>query len=139
AGKGTRMKSARAKVLHPLLGLPLLEHVRRAVAAAGADPVTVVVGHLADDVPLLRGETLRELLAHHTKSGAQATVLTTTLDDPGAYGRVLRDGEGRVQAIVEAKDASPEVRAVREVNSGIYAFSVPALLSVLDRLQPTNA
>ena len=50
AGKGTRMKSARAKVLHPSLGAPMLEHVVRAVTDAGADPVTVVVGHQADAV-----------------------------------------------------------------------------------------
>src|SRR5262249_36803180 len=50
AGKGTRMRSARAKVLHPVLGVPLLEHVLRAVQGTGADPVTVVIGHQADEV-----------------------------------------------------------------------------------------
>jgi bifunctional UDP-N-acetylglucosamine pyrophosphorylase / glucosamine-1-phosphate N-acetyltransferase len=185
AGKGTRMKSPLAKVLHPALGAPLLEHVLRTVQAAGASPVTVVVGHQAEaveaafagrslvfvrqdpplgtghavqvarealaqarehtllvvsgDVPLLRPETLRALLEAHRASGAAAAVLTVTLPDPGAYGRVLRDGQGHVTAIVEAKDATPAERQVCEINAGIYAFTVERLLEVLDALRPQNA
>lgn len=185
AGKGTRMKSPLAKVMHHALGLPLLEHVLRVAAAAGAAPVTVVVGHQAEavesafagrgltfvrqepprgtghavqvsravfaatpertllvvsgDVPLLRAETLAALLEAHRAAKAAATLLTVTLADAGAYGRVLRDHQGHVTAIVEAKDASPEERKVCEINAGIYAFEVPALLEVLGELQPQNA
>ena len=179
------MKSARAKVLHPALGVPMLEHVVRALAAAGASPVTVVVGHQAEaveaafagrglqfvrqdppkgtghavqtareqfaahrartllvvngDLPLLRTETLSALMEAHRKGKSAATLLTVELDDPGAYGRVLRDGVGGVKAIVEAKDASPEEARVREINAGLYAFEVEALLAVLDELRPQNA
>jgi bifunctional UDP-N-acetylglucosamine pyrophosphorylase/glucosamine-1-phosphate N-acetyltransferase len=184
AGKGTRLKSARAKVLHSVLGVPLLEHVLRAVQGAGADPVTVVVGHQAEevertfsgrglrfvrqdpprgtghavqsardafapaggtllvvngDLPLLRPETLLALLAAHRAHRPAATLLTVSLPDPAAYGRVLRDATGGVRAIVEAKDASPDELAVREINAGIYAFDVAALLQVLGGLQPQNA
>jgi bifunctional UDP-N-acetylglucosamine pyrophosphorylase / glucosamine-1-phosphate N-acetyltransferase len=185
AGKGTRMKSLRAKVLHPALGVPLLEHVLRAVGSLGAAPLTVVVGHQADaveaafsgrdlsfvrqdpplgtghavqaaretfaahpartllvvngDLPLLRAETLHSLLASHRRTRAAATLLTVELPDPGAYGRVVRDETGGVRAIVEAKDASPSERQVREINAGLYAFEVPALLQVLGGLQPQNA
>ncbi len=179
------MKSARAKVLHHALGIPMLEHVVRAVTAAGADPVTIVVGHQAEaveeafagrgfgfvrqdpplgtghavqtarerfaahadrvllvvngDLPLLRTETLRALLEAHRKGGTAATLLTVDLEDPGAYGRVLRDGDGGVRAIVEAKDATPDEARVREINAGLYAFDVGALLGVLSKLRPQNA
>lgn len=179
------MKSARAKVLHEALGVPLLEHVLRAVRALGLDPVTIVVGHQADaveaafagrglrfvrqepqrgtghalqvakeqvaehadrtvlvvngDVPLLRPETLASLLEVHQTSRAAATLLTVDLDDPGAYGRVLRGTDGQVRAIVEARDASEAERQVHEINAGIYAFDVPSLLPRLAGLQPQNA
>jgi bifunctional UDP-N-acetylglucosamine pyrophosphorylase / glucosamine-1-phosphate N-acetyltransferase len=185
AGRGTRMKSARAKVLHQALGVPLLEHVLRAVQALEVDPVTVVVGHQAEavelafrdrglrfvrqepqlgtghalqvakepvaaqadrtllvvngDVPLLRPETLASLLKVHQGSRAAATLLTVDLEDPGAYGRVLRGTDGQVRAIVEARDASAAERQVREINAGIYAFDVPSLLPLLAGLQPQNA
>ena len=179
------MKSARAKVLHPALGVPMLEHVVRALQAAGAAPVTIVVGHQAEvveaafadrglefvrqdpplgtghavqsarerigggaagtllvvngDLPLLRRETLETLIDAHRKGGAAATLLTVDLDEPGAYGRILRDGDGGVRAIVEAKDATPAERAVKEINAGLYAFERAALLPALARLKPQNA
>jgi bifunctional UDP-N-acetylglucosamine pyrophosphorylase/glucosamine-1-phosphate N-acetyltransferase len=185
AGRGTRMKSARVKVLHQALGVPMLEHVLRTVQSVGVDPVTVVVGHQAEaveaafggrgfvfvrqepqqgtghalqvarsafephagrtllvingDVPLLRPQTLAGLLETHEASGAAATILTVDLDDPGAYGRVLREADGAVRAIVEARDASTSEREVREINVGIYAFAVPLLLGVLGDLRPQNA
>jgi bifunctional UDP-N-acetylglucosamine pyrophosphorylase/glucosamine-1-phosphate N-acetyltransferase len=91
------------------------------------------------DTPLLRGQTLVRLLETHDTSRAAASVLTLTLDDPGAYGRIIRDGNGSVLRIVEAKDASAEERRVREVNAGVYAFHVPSLLPALEELRPTNA
>ncbi|HLA78970.1 MAG TPA: bifunctional UDP-N-acetylglucosamine diphosphorylase/glucosamine-1-phosphate N-acetyltransferase GlmU [Vicinamibacteria bacterium] len=185
AGKGTRLKSSRAKVLHPALGLPLLEHVLRAIAPLEALPVTVVVGFEAEaverafagrnlvfvrqdpplgtghalqvardrwaahpdrtllvlngDLPLLRSQTVHRLLEVHARSRAAATLLSIVLGEPGAYGRVVRDGKGRVAKIVEAKDASPEERGLREINAGVYAFEVPRLLEVLGQLRPQNA
>jgi bifunctional UDP-N-acetylglucosamine pyrophosphorylase/glucosamine-1-phosphate N-acetyltransferase len=91
------------------------------------------------DLPLLRRETLAALLAAHRARGDAATLLTVDLDQPGAYGRVLRDDGGRVRAIVEAKDAGPAERAVREVNAGLYAFELGSLLPALARLRPQNA
>src|SRR5205823_3779537 len=91
------------------------------------------------DAPLLRGQTLVRMLEAHSASRAAATVLTLTLDDPGTYGRVLRGEDGSVQRIVEARDATPDQKRVREVNGGVYAFHVPSLLPALDELKPQNA
>ena len=66
-------------------------------------------------------------------------MLTTTLPDSTGYGRILRDESGEVVAIVEQADATPEQRAIREVNSGVYAFDVAALRSALGRLSSDNA
>jgi bifunctional UDP-N-acetylglucosamine pyrophosphorylase/glucosamine-1-phosphate N-acetyltransferase len=94
---------------------------------------------VSGDTPLLRGQTLVRLLETHGNSRAAATLLTMWLEEPGSYGRVIRETSGQVRRIVEAKDATPDERAVREVNAAIYAFNVPALLSVLDQLRPQNA
>ncbi|HEV7502031.1 MAG TPA: bifunctional UDP-N-acetylglucosamine diphosphorylase/glucosamine-1-phosphate N-acetyltransferase GlmU, partial [Vicinamibacteria bacterium] len=110
--------------------------VARALFAAHPERTLLVVN---GDVPLLRTETLQALLSTHGQGRPAATLLTVVLDEPGAYGRVVRDEGGGVRAIVEAKDATPTERAVREVNAGLYVFDVPALLGVLDRLQPQNA
>ncbi|WP_432492082.1 bifunctional UDP-N-acetylglucosamine diphosphorylase/glucosamine-1-phosphate N-acetyltransferase GlmU [Kineococcus gypseus] len=90
------------------------------------------------DVPLLSAGTLRRLVAAHTAGGAAMTVLTAELEDPTGYGRVLRDERG-VAAIVEEKDATGEQRAVREVNSGVYAFDAAALRGALGRVGRDNA
>jgi len=91
------------------------------------------------DVPLLSGETLLELLDQHTASGDAVTVLTAQVADPTGYGRVLRDAGGQVSHIVEHRDADDDQRAVREVNSGIYAFDGPLLRAALGRLEAGNA
>lgn len=93
---------------------------------------------LSSDAPLIRPETLNGLLSSHRRSGAAVTVLTFEPEDPGAYGRVLRDGE-RITAIVEAGDASPEHLGVREVNSGVYVFKSSFLFAALDELDNDNA
>ncbi len=90
------------------------------------------------DVPLLSGATLARLVQAHTDGGNAMTVLTAELADPTGYGRVLRDEKG-VSAIVEQKDASQAQRAVREVNSGIYAFEAAALRGALGRVGRDNA
>ncbi|HEU4942153.1 MAG TPA: bifunctional UDP-N-acetylglucosamine diphosphorylase/glucosamine-1-phosphate N-acetyltransferase GlmU [Gaiellaceae bacterium] len=108
-----------------------------AKAALGAHTGEVLV--LSGDSPLLRPETLSALLDTHRQEGAAATVLTFRKEDPGSYGRVIRDGGGSVRAIVEATDASPEQLAVDEVNSSIYVFRGDALWPALERLDPANA
>ena len=94
---------------------------------------------LSGDTPLLTPALLRDLLDTHRRTDAWATVLAFEPDDPKAYGRVLRNGDGSVAAIVEAKDATPEQLAVREVNSSIYVFRAERLWPVLERLTPQNA
>jgi bifunctional UDP-N-acetylglucosamine pyrophosphorylase/glucosamine-1-phosphate N-acetyltransferase len=185
AGQGTRTRRGGAKALLPALGVPLLEHVLRAVKGVGADPTVVVVGHQAEavekafagrgltfvlqeprrgtghavqaaervlgqggdrtvlvvngDLPLLRASTLAGMLERHREAGAAATLLSATLPDPAAYGRVVRDGRGRIKGIVEARDASPEELKGAEINVGVYAFAVPLLLGALQKLTPQNA
>jgi bifunctional UDP-N-acetylglucosamine pyrophosphorylase/glucosamine-1-phosphate N-acetyltransferase len=184
AGKGTRMRSELAKVLHRAGGLSLVDHVVRACQPLKPIQLLVVVGHQAEEVsavvtaldaqtilqqpqrgtghamqiarrairksakfaivvpgdaPLLRTETLAALLDTHRRGEAAATILTAELNDPTDYGRVLRDSEGRVLAIVEEKSATPEQRAIREVNSSIYCFTLTKLWPCLNALRPENA
>ena len=98
---------------------------------------TVLVSY--GDVPLLTTETLASLVEAHSDQGNAATVLTAVLDDPSGYGRIVRDPDGRVTAIVEEKDASSGQREVREVNSGILAFDAAVLRDALERLDDKNA
>jgi bifunctional UDP-N-acetylglucosamine pyrophosphorylase / glucosamine-1-phosphate N-acetyltransferase len=107
---------------------------REAVEDFGGD-VLVLNG----DVPALRPETLRTLVETHRAEAAAATVLSFEPADPGAYGRIVRDGDGRLAKVVEAADASAEELALREVNSGIYAFRAAKLWPALERLDPHNA
>ena len=112
-------------------------------AAASAQPALegfegdVVI--LAGDAPLLSSTALAGLLETHRAEGAAATVLSFEPDDPGSYGRVLRDENGRLLAIVEARDATPEQLAVREVNSSVYIVDAEALWGALARLDTDNA
>jgi bifunctional UDP-N-acetylglucosamine pyrophosphorylase/glucosamine-1-phosphate N-acetyltransferase len=94
---------------------------------------------VAGDVPLIKGETLRNLADIHYDEKNHVTMLTVLMDDPTGYGRVIRDSEGRFIRCVEQKDASAEELAVREVCVSIYCFDVPALLKALDSLTTDNA
>jgi bifunctional UDP-N-acetylglucosamine pyrophosphorylase/glucosamine-1-phosphate N-acetyltransferase len=94
---------------------------------------------LNGDVPALRPETIGELVETHRGAGAAATVLSFEPADAGAYGRIVRDSEGRLARIVEAADASPEELALREVNSGIYVFKAEKLWPAVERLDSHNA
>jgi len=94
---------------------------------------------LNGDVPALTSGTVLALLETHRRAEAAATVLAFEPEDPRAYGRIVRDGAGNLARIVEAADASPDELALREVNSGIYAFRSAKLWPVLDRLQAHNA
>ena len=184
AGLGKRMRSEQAKVLHLLAGKPLLSRVVSAIQPLQPDRLVVVVGHKADEVqricgqsgvhftlqreqrgtgdavraaqghfsgfqgnilitcgdtPLLTTETLARFLdTHHTRNAA-LSVLTVELEDAGQYGRVIRTRNGQIVKIVEARDASAEERAVREINTGIYCVDVAFLFAALERLRPVNA
>ena len=105
-------------------------------ALAGADGDVVV---LNGDVPALTPETVRALVATHRSEHAAATVLAFEPEDLRSYGRIVRDGDGRLARIVEAADASAGELALREANSGIYVFRVAKLWPALDRLEPHNA
>lgn len=94
---------------------------------------------LSGDVPLTRPETLKGLIDEHHRSGNALTLLTMKLDDPGLYGRIVRDGSGSVLKIVEAKDADDEVKRINEVNAGIYLFSAGHLFENLRKLSNSNA
>jgi bifunctional UDP-N-acetylglucosamine pyrophosphorylase/glucosamine-1-phosphate N-acetyltransferase len=110
--------------------------VRTARDAVGdAESVAVVSG----DHPLLTRDVLRRLVDRHQTSGAAATVLSFEPPDPRAYGRIVRQADGTLEAIVEAGDASDEQLAIREVNSSIYVFAADKLWPALERLEPQNA
>jgi bifunctional UDP-N-acetylglucosamine pyrophosphorylase/glucosamine-1-phosphate N-acetyltransferase len=94
---------------------------------------------LNGDVPALKSGTIGELVETHRTTGAAATVLSFEPAEAGAYGRIVRDGEGRLAKIVEAGDASAEELELREVNSGIYAFRAEKLWPALERLDAHNA
>ena len=98
---------------------------------------TVVVTY--GDVPLLTSSTIGDLTTYHREQGNAVTVLTANLEEPGGYGRILRNEGGEVTAIVEAKDATPEELAITEVNSGIYAFDAAALRESLKAVTTENA
>jgi len=188
AGKGTRMRSSRAKVLHELLGRPLVCYPVELARALGADPVIAVLGHqreavevallarfgagavgvveqteqrgtghavrlampalsrmedgfvlvLYGDVPLLRRETLEELVGTARRYNCLALVTATPPDATG-YGRILRDERGHVIAVVEQKDASPEERAITEINAGIYCGPAAFFREAVMGLGTSNA
>ncbi|GAA4961707.1 bifunctional UDP-N-acetylglucosamine diphosphorylase/glucosamine-1-phosphate N-acetyltransferase GlmU [Streptomyces heliomycini] len=98
---------------------------------------TVVV--VCGDTPLLTGETLRRLSAAHVSDGNAVTVLTAEVPDATGYGRIVRDDSGAVTAIVEHKDASEAQRAVREINSGVFAFDGALLADALKRVRTDNS
>ena len=114
-----------------------------AVAAAAAlldgDETVVVIN---GDLALLTAEAIEGLVERHGAAGAAATMATMELDEPGEYGRVIRDTDGSVLRVAEAKtagDATPEELEIREVNAGVYAFEVEALKAALGTLDSDNA
>jgi bifunctional UDP-N-acetylglucosamine pyrophosphorylase/glucosamine-1-phosphate N-acetyltransferase len=110
-------------------------------AAEHIDPDAPVVV-LSGDVPLITAEAIRSLANAHESSGARATMVTAILDDPSGYGRVVRNEDGSVARVVETKtagDATADELAIREVNSGLYAFAGGALVEQLAQLSNDNA
>tara|TARA_R110002012_G_scaffold69366_2_gene179466 strand:- start:8696 stop:10072 length:1377 start_codon:yes stop_codon:yes gene_type:complete len=180
AGKGTRMRSHIPKVLHPLAGKPMVQHVLDTAAMLNPARTQVVIGHGADqlrnaladqavtfavqteqkgtghavaqaleqlgngkvlilygDVPLLKRESLSELLAQVDEQ--HMGLLTVTLDDPTGYGRIERNDAGEAVAIVEQKDASSAQLAITECNTGIMVMTSAQLKRWLPQLSADNA
>lgn len=123
-------------VQEPQLGTGHAVQVALRALTTGS-PTSVLV--LAGDVPLLRAQTLSALCALRQKSGAAGALISFRSPSPGAYGRIVRDGSGRVVRIVEAKDASPEERLIDEVNASIYVFDGARLRAAIDRVGADNA
>ncbi|MGP3957405.1 bifunctional UDP-N-acetylglucosamine diphosphorylase/glucosamine-1-phosphate N-acetyltransferase GlmU [Nonomuraea sp. 3N208] len=111
--------------------------VRTVLEEVGTISGTVLVTY--GDVPLLRTQTLAALLERHAADGNAVTVLTAEVPDPTGYGRIIRDQSGAVLEIVEEKDATPEQRALKEMNSGIYAFDGELLADAVKRVSTDNA
>lgn len=98
---------------------------------------TIVV--LNGDVPGLRAETIRRFIDYHRAAGFSATVLTARLADPSGYGRIVRDGDGRLLRIAEHKDASESERAIDEINSGLFCFEADTLRATIAQVGRGNA
>ena len=111
-------------------------HAVRLALPRVADDATVLV--MNGDVPLVEPSTLAALIDAAERENTLA-LLTATLDEPGQYGRIVRNDEGDVRAIVEARDADAEQLGIREVNSGFVAAPKPLLAGWLERIRPDNA
>ena len=90
------------------------------------------------DTPLIRPETINSMLDHHENTNAKATVLTAIADDPFAYGRIIRDVNGKLVKIVEEKDATEQEKKIKEINSGIYCFDNKLLFEMLEKVKNDN-
>ncbi len=178
AGQGTRMKSSLPKVLHPILGKPLvwysLEAARQAtgtkpvmVVGHGAEKVREAIGDAAEfvlqeeqlgtghavqqaeallkgqsdfvvvtygDMPGLKTSTLQQMIQTQVNHQGPMTMLTVVVDDPRGFGRVVRDRDGGVRAIVEEAQATPEELQIRELNAGVYCFRADWLWQALPRI-----
>lgn len=93
---------------------------------------------LGGDAPFVDAETIRDSLLQHTETASNATVISATVADSTGYGRIVRNDDGSLKAIVEHKDADDEIRKIKEINSGAYWFDTNALLSVLDSITADN-
>jgi len=93
---------------------------------------------LSGDVPMIKVETLKNLIEHHNNAGAACTILSVRLENPTHYGRIIRDDNDSFEKIVEERDASEEQRKVKEINSGIYCFESGELFRALRKVEPAN-
>lgn len=95
---------------------------------------------LYGDVPIIRPETLKNLISKSIKNKEYATLLTAIYENPTGYGRIIRDEGGNIKGIVEEKDADPlQKKHIKEINSGIYCFDIEELLNAIDKIKPNNA
>jgi bifunctional UDP-N-acetylglucosamine pyrophosphorylase/glucosamine-1-phosphate N-acetyltransferase len=184
AGKGTRMKSDKAKVLHEIFYAPMVHHVLQAILPLHPAQIIVVVGHqraavekslepfavdfvvqeqqlgtghavlvaengvtrdaetvmiLCGDTPLITSGTLQEMYRCHQNRQSALTLMTTVLEDPTHYGRIIGDDNNRVLGIVEQKDAGREQLAITEINAGIYCVERKFLFSALKKVGTDNS
>ncbi len=182
AGKGTRMKSNKSKLVHKIYDKELVKRVTEVAKEIGSDEIIAVVGHMREqveevlgdsvkyayqdellgtghavmqaskylegkkgkviilygDVPILRKNTLENLVIKSFKNKEYATLLTAMYENPTGYGRIIRDEGGNIKAIVEEKDANMFEKDIKEINSGIYCFDIEELLSALKLIKPNN-
>lgn len=183
AGKGTRMKSKKSKLVHKIYGKEIIRRAVENAKRAGIDEIITVVGYqkeqieevlgdsvkyavqeeqlgtghaviqaakllegkkgkvliLNGDHPIMRPETLRNLIDESTKRGESATILTMVHDQVIPYGKIIHDGDGRIKEIVEHKDCNEEQLQIKEVNLGMYCFDIPELLDALKNLKNDNS
>ena len=183
AGKGTRMKSKKSKLVHKIYDKELVRRVAELAIGVGSDEIITVVGHLREeiqnvlgdnvqyayqddllgtghavmqaipflenkkgkvvilygDVPIIRKETLENLILKSIKNKEYATLLTAIYENPTGYGRIIRDEGGNIKAIVEEKDANMFEKEIKEINSGIYCFDIEELLSAIKLIKPDNS
>jgi len=182
AGKGTRMKSAQAKVLHNVFFRPMLHYVLQATQTLTPHRTVVIVGHqeqavresltsynveivkqeeqlgtghavqmtqeaipednglvmiLCGDTPLISTSSLENMLNRHIASGDDLTVMSTILDSPYGYGRIVSQG-ANITAIVEEKEADSGQRKIKEINAGIYLVKRKLLFDALESITPDN-
>ncbi|MBI4652405.1 bifunctional UDP-N-acetylglucosamine diphosphorylase/glucosamine-1-phosphate N-acetyltransferase GlmU [Candidatus Desantisbacteria bacterium] len=184
AGAGTRMKSALPKVLHPILGKPMIKYILDVIRTIKLDNKIVIIGNqkelvkrnledekdisfviqdvqqgtghavmqvekelenyngnvliLYGDTPLLKKETIQNLIKSHNSTGAGVTILTCVMTDPTGYGRIIRNSQNEVIKITEEKDTTILEKKVKEINTGIYCFNSRKLFEMLKFLQPDN-
>lgn len=186
AGKGSRMKSDKIKVLHPVAGKAIIKHVINTLDGLNTKIVNVIghqkeevqaeledldqwdlnyviqseqlgTGHavqqaenyiekhsgpvliLYGDTPLLRKETIAEFVKEHQQSNADLTVMTAILDDPSGYGRIIKDEQDNLTAIMEEKDSSSEIKSIKEINSGVNCIDCKLLKDFLANMNNNNA
>lgn len=186
AGKGTRMKSELPKVVHPILGRPMVAYVIDAVKEIGCDKTILVTGYKSEtvkealknsnetsvayteqteqlgtghavqcyvenaeerpknllvvcgDTPLISTKTLKEMVEVHYNSKPAITMMTLIMQEPGNYGRILRNSKNEVIAIREAKDCSNDELKTKEVNLAVYLFDSQFLFDNIFNLKPNN-
>lgn len=186
AGKGSRMKSDKIKVLHPVAGKAIIKHVISTLEGLNSKIVNVI-GHqkeavqkelegldnwdlnyviqseqlgtgdavrqandfikdhagpvliLYGDTPLLKKESITEFVKIHKEKKSDLTVMTAFLDDPAGYGRVVKDGQGNLEAVVEEKDADQKIKNINEINSGVNCVDSQLLVDFLENMDNNNA
>jgi UDP-N-acetylglucosamine diphosphorylase/glucosamine-1-phosphate N-acetyltransferase len=184
AGKGTRMKSNTAKVLHTISGRPMIQYVVETAAKIANTNVIVVVGHQAEevqktvlkesevkfakqheqkgtghavicalpllsssctdvvilngDVPLIRPDTIKNLVDCHVNNKNDVTVLAVTIDNPYGYGRIVLNHSGSIERIVEEPDAAEDEKKINIINSGIYCVRKAFLEMALSQIKDDN-
>lgn len=183
AGEGTRMKSKMPKVLHEVMGRPMVKRVVDTAKDLGAKNICVVTGHMSEtvqealkdegvnfavqekqlgtghavmqaedyinenedvlilygDTPLIKAETLEKLIEYHRSENNGVSIISAVVENSAGYGHIIRDKDGNFVKNVEYKDATPEEKLVKEINSGIYCFKGSSLKKALKLITNDNA